>query len=65
MQLFKARMTRREALRLSGLSFPTFLLPARAADSQFTAILTRPIPRTGEALPVVANFISRIAQVIR
>ena len=44
MQLFEAGMTRREALRLSGLSFPAFLLPARAADSQSTAILTRPIP---------------------
>ncbi len=46
-------ITRREALRLLGFSVPGVLLLARSVHSQPTAMLTRPIPRTGEALPVV------------
>ena len=46
-------MTRREALRLLGFSVPGVLVHAHSVHSQPTAMLTRPIPRTGEALPVV------------
>jgi aryl-alcohol dehydrogenase-like predicted oxidoreductase len=40
-------------LRLIGSATVTFLVPTTAARSQSTQILTRPIPHTGEALPVV------------
>ena len=53
MPLFEPTMTRRRALCLAGLSVPALLLPAVAAQSQPTPMLTRAIPRTGEAMPVV------------
>jgi aryl-alcohol dehydrogenase-like predicted oxidoreductase len=46
-------MTRREATKLIGAAAAGFLLPTRTSDAQSSSMLTRPIPATGEKLPVV------------
>ena len=53
----KENLTRREAARLIGASAAGLLLPVRAAHAQTktesSTMLTRPIPSSGEKLPVI------------
>lgn len=53
MVVFDTVTSRREVFRRAGLLLPSLFFGAHTALGQYPATLNRPIPRTGEPLPVV------------